>query len=225
MTIFIQNRKRNARGERRVASLLDAAGRVFGELGYHAATTNAIAAEAKVSPATLYQFFPNKEAIADALVTRYAMDLANKVRVADIQQLVSAPLEEAIRQITGVVIEFNRKHSAFHTLYAEAPLSKDTLEQKHLLSQTFIDYLAEVLIARNPLLNKQDVLWNAEIVLTAVKGFLPVLAGRKTSIRSRTIDALNQMLVRYLEHEFKPRQSRVAASRDTSGRGERFSKS
>jgi AcrR family transcriptional regulator len=225
MTVFIQNRKRNARGERRVASLLDAAGRVFGELGYHAATTNAIAAEAKVSPATLYQFFPNKEAIADALVTRYAMDLANKVRVADIQQLVSAPLEEAIRQITGVVIEFNRKHSAFHTLYAEAPLSKDTLEQKHLLSQTFIDYLAEVLIARNPLLNKQDVLWNAEIVLTAVKGFLPVLAGRKTSIRSRTIDALNQMLVRYLEHEFKPRQSRVAASRDTSGRGERFSKS
>ena len=63
-----------------MASLLDAAGRVFGELGYHAATTNAIAAEGRVSPATLYQFFPNKEAIADALVTRYAMDLAKEVR-------------------------------------------------------------------------------------------------------------------------------------------------
>jgi AcrR family transcriptional regulator len=54
MTVFAPNRKRNSRGERRVASLLDAAGRVFEELGYHAATTNAIAAEAKVSPATLY---------------------------------------------------------------------------------------------------------------------------------------------------------------------------
>jgi AcrR family transcriptional regulator len=199
MTVFVQDRKRNARGERRVASLLDAAGRVFGELGYHATTTNAIAAEAKVSPATLYQFFPNKEAIADALVTRYAIALAKEVRVADIQELVSAPLEEAIRQVTGVVIEFNRRHAAFHTLYAEAPLSKDTLEQKQLLSQTFIDYLSEVLIARNPQLDKQDVRWNAEIVLTTVKGFLPVLAGRKTSARSRTIDALIQMLVRYLE--------------------------
>ncbi len=70
MPVFVPDRKRTLRGERRVASLLDAAGHVFGELGYHAANTNAIAAEAKVSPATLYQFFPNKEAIADALVNR-----------------------------------------------------------------------------------------------------------------------------------------------------------
>ena len=205
MTVFVQDRKRNARGERRVASLLDAAGRVFGELGYHGATTNAIAAEAKVSPATLYQFFPNKEAIADALVTRYATELAKKVRAADIQKLVAVPLEEAIREFTGVVIEFNRKHAAFHTLYAEAPLSKDTLDQKQLLSQTFIDYLSELLMARNPQLDKQDVLWSAGIVLTTVKGFLPVLAGRKTSTRSRTIDALNQMVVRYLEPSLKTR--------------------
>jgi len=62
MSVFAPDRKRNARGERRVTSLLDAAGRVFAERGYHAATTNAIAAEGKVSPATLYQFFPDKEA-------------------------------------------------------------------------------------------------------------------------------------------------------------------
>jgi len=46
MPVFVPDRKRNPRGERRVASLLDAAGHVFGELGYHAANTNAIAAEA-----------------------------------------------------------------------------------------------------------------------------------------------------------------------------------
>ena len=187
-----------------MASLLDAAGRVFGEVGYHAATTNAIAAEGKVSPATLYQFFPNKEAIADALVARYAMDLAKEERAADIQELASAPLEEAIRQLTGVVIEFHRKHPAFRTLYAEAPLSKGTLEQKHLLSQTFIDHLSEVLRARNPKLDKQEAPWSAEIVLTALIGFLPAIARRKASARSRTIDALNQMLVRYLEPVLKP---------------------
>ena len=187
-----------------MASLLDAAGRVFGEVGYHAATTNAIAAEGKVSPATLYQFFPNKEAIADALVARYAMDLAKEERAADIQELASAPLEEAIRQLTGVVIECHRKHPAFRTLYAEAPLSKGTLEQKHLLSQTFIDHLSEVLRARNPRLDKQEAPWSAEIVLTALIGFLPAIARRKASARSRTIDALNQMLVRYLEPVLKP---------------------
>jgi AcrR family transcriptional regulator len=205
MTVFAPDRKRNARGERRVASLLDAAGRVFGELGYHAATTNAIAAEAKVSPATLYQFFPNKEAIADALVIHYATDLAKEERVADIQKLASAPLEEAIQEVTGVVIEFHRKHPAFATLHAEAPLSKDAAEQKRLLSQTFIDHLSEVLRARNPRLETQDALWSAKIVLTALIGFLPALAGSKTSVRSRTIDALNQMLVRYLEPVLRAR--------------------
>ena len=204
MSVFAPDRKRNARGERRVASLLDAADRVFGELGYHAATTNVIAAEGKVSPATLYQFFPNKEAIADALVARYAMDLAKEERAADIQELASAPLEEAIRQLTGVVIEFHRKHPAFRTLYAEAPLSKGTLEQKHLLSQTFIDHLSEVLRARNPKLDKQEAPWSAEIVFTALIGFLPAIARRKASARTRTIDALNQMLVRYLEPVLKP---------------------
>jgi AcrR family transcriptional regulator len=204
MTVFVQDRKRNARGERRVASLLDAAGRVFGELGYHAATTNAIAAEAKVSPATLYQFFPNKEAIADALVIHYATDLAKEERAADVQELASAPLEEAIREVTGVVIEFHRKHPAFATLHAEAPLSKDTVEQKRLLVQTFIDNVSKVLSIRNPKLDRQDALWSAEIVHTALIGFLPALAGRKTSDRSRMIDALNQMLARYLEPVLKP---------------------
>jgi hypothetical protein len=104
-----------------------------------------------------------------------------------------------MRRFTGIVIEFKRKRTAFNTLYAEAPLSEDTLKHKQLLSQTFIDNLSGVLRPRNPKLDKQDALWNAEIVLTALKGFLPSLAGRKTSVRSRTIDALNQMLVRYLE--------------------------
>jgi AcrR family transcriptional regulator len=203
MPVFAPDRKRNVRGERRVASLLDAAARVFGELGYHAATTNAIAAEAKVSPATLYQFFPNKEAIADALVTRYAMELGQAEQAADIEELASAPLAEAIRRVTGVVIEFNRTHPAFLTLHTEAPLSKDTIEQKHVVSQTFIEHLSEVLIARNPKLDRQDARWSAEIVLTALRGFLPALAVRKKSIRSRTIDSLNQMLVRYLESVLK----------------------
>jgi AcrR family transcriptional regulator len=203
MPVFVPDRKRNVRGERRLTSLLDAADQVFGKLGYHGATTNIIAAEAKVSPATLYQFFPNKEAIADALETRYAMDLAKEVLAADAQELASVPLAEAIRRVTGVVIEFHRKHPAFHTLLADAPLSKDAIEQKHLLAKIFVDHLSEVLRAGSPKLDKQDALWSAEVVLTALRGFLPGLAGRKTASRSRTIDSLNQMLLRYLESVLK----------------------
>ncbi|CAM5687002.1 TetR family transcriptional regulator [Streptomyces purpurascens] len=57
-------RRRQARGERRITQLLEAAATVFATTGYTAASTNAIAREAGVSPGTLYEFFPNKEAIA-----------------------------------------------------------------------------------------------------------------------------------------------------------------
>lgn len=70
-----QPRRRQARGERRIAQLLEAAASVFCSTGYTAASTNAIAREAGVSPGTLYQFFPNKEAIAIELSERLMLEM------------------------------------------------------------------------------------------------------------------------------------------------------
>ena len=57
---------RQKRGLFRVEEILAAAGTLFAERGYDNVTTNMIAARAGVSPGSLYQFFPNKEAIAQA---------------------------------------------------------------------------------------------------------------------------------------------------------------
>jgi len=55
------------RGRERVAALVSAGAKVFGEKGYDAATMTEIAAVAGASIGSLYQFFPTKEAIADAV--------------------------------------------------------------------------------------------------------------------------------------------------------------
>ena len=55
------------RGHERVAVLLEAAARVFSEKGYDAATMTEIAAEANSSIGSLYQFFPTKPLLAEAL--------------------------------------------------------------------------------------------------------------------------------------------------------------
>src|SRR5215475_5320025 len=67
--------RRQDRGRQRMESLLRAAEDVFAEIGYERATTNLIASRASVSPGTLYQFYPNKEALAEALAGRYAEEL------------------------------------------------------------------------------------------------------------------------------------------------------
>jgi AcrR family transcriptional regulator len=59
------------RGKQRVAELLDAGAAVIAEHGFEAATMAEIAAQAGSHVGSLYRFFPNKESLADALVTRY----------------------------------------------------------------------------------------------------------------------------------------------------------
>ncbi len=60
------------RGELRVAALMEAADAVIAERGFEAATMAEIAARSGAQIGSLYRFFPNKEALADALVQRYA---------------------------------------------------------------------------------------------------------------------------------------------------------
>lgn len=55
------------RGHERVVVLLEAAARVFARKGYDAATMTEIAAEAHSSIGSLYQFFPTKHLLAEAL--------------------------------------------------------------------------------------------------------------------------------------------------------------
>jgi AcrR family transcriptional regulator len=62
---------RQERSRRTVERILDAAARIFHEQGYAGATTNDIADEADVSVGSLYQYFPNKDALLVALTKRH----------------------------------------------------------------------------------------------------------------------------------------------------------
>ena len=59
-------------GRQRVAELLQAAAAVIQERGFEAATMTEIAARADAKIGSLYRFFPNKDAVAEALMRRYA---------------------------------------------------------------------------------------------------------------------------------------------------------
>ena len=71
-TLSTQNRKRLAPrrevGRHRVAELIEAAAATFQERGFEAATMAEIATRAGARIGSLYRFFPNKDAIADALM-------------------------------------------------------------------------------------------------------------------------------------------------------------
>lgn len=62
---------RQARAELTRQRILAAAAHVFAEYGYAAGTTNRIAERAQISIGSLYQYYPNKDAILVELLTRH----------------------------------------------------------------------------------------------------------------------------------------------------------
>ena len=93
---------RQERSRLTVDRILVASAQVFHEAGYTSATTNDIALEARISVGSLYQYFPNKDAILVAL-TRHHIDTAT----AGLVSLVSAlSPEDGIRETFRTVVDF-----------------------------------------------------------------------------------------------------------------------
>ena len=92
-------------GRQRVAGLLQAAAAVFQEWGVEAATMAEIAARADAKIGSLYRFFPNKDAVAEALMSQYSEALraeydAIRARAADAtpQELADILIDLLVKQ-------------------------------------------------------------------------------------------------------------------------------
>lgn len=197
VAVFDPNRKRNARGEQRQQELLRAASTVFARLGYHETTTNAIAAEADVSPATLYQFFPNKDAIASTIIAIYAREMADAERALDPDFTLS--FHEAIHALLDLCMRFNREKPEFHTLVLNASLSDAARHEKHQLGQVFVDFISERLHRAQPTMPRAERNHHAQVALLIFRGILDELTTATRTTRPRIQQAMHDAILRYLE--------------------------
>ena len=115
-------RRRQARGQRRIDLLLDVAALVFAEVGFDAATTNAIAARAGISPGSLYQFFPNKDAMAEALADRFVERLRQTQAIFG-PEIEYLPLDELIDHVIDPLVAFHVAHQGFQALFTGSMVS------------------------------------------------------------------------------------------------------
>lgn len=109
------------RGERRVAELLAAAAEVFAQTGYRAAAMSSIAEKAGAPIGSLYQFFPSKEAVAEALLTRYLDELSVLGKEAD-DRLAEMDLRSFVHELIRSHIDFARQRPALAELVEASAL-------------------------------------------------------------------------------------------------------
>src|SRR6266702_7218986 len=117
--------RRQKRGVLRVKEILQAAGALFAERGYDKVTTNMIASRAGMSPGSLYQFFPNKQAIAQALGVRFAEQLRVLHERALAPDNRPLPLAAFLERIIDPIVAFNRDHPALMRLFGGTDVSAE----------------------------------------------------------------------------------------------------
>jgi len=100
---------KQARARATVDVLLEAAARLMKEEGYAALTTTRIAKRAGTSVGSVYQYFPDSEAIAMALVEDRSLHLAGAARE-ELRDLMTAPLEELMPRSVETLIDLYREN-------------------------------------------------------------------------------------------------------------------
>jgi AcrR family transcriptional regulator len=92
-----------ARSETTVLAIHEASIRVLLSIGYRKLTTTRVAERAGVSVGTLYQYFPNRQALIRAVLERYLMEMSASIQ-ADCQTLRGRSLDEIARGLVGAMI-------------------------------------------------------------------------------------------------------------------------
>jgi AcrR family transcriptional regulator len=125
-----RNPRRKPRQERArdtVEAIVEAAAQVFERHGYAAGTTNRIAERAGVSIGSLYQYFPNKDALVVELSRRHIAQLEAAAWPA-LRALVEyvPPLRDGLTAIVLGTVELHRQSPGLQrVLFEETPRSDE----------------------------------------------------------------------------------------------------
>jgi AcrR family transcriptional regulator len=197
MSIEIQaaaKEPKRERGKQRVAALIDAGAELFAEKGYEATTMTEIASRAGAAIGSLYQFFPSKEALAEALFNRFAERAAAAfARVEERAPGCSA------RELADLFIDHKLELGTDRDVaVALSTVVAGIVERRKPLGDALRGRIASILSAGNPALG-QDEAAAAAVIMNQVMKMIPALAATEDERAAALIDEARKLLALYID--------------------------
>lgn len=188
---------KQARSAATVQAILDATAQVLVAEGFDKASTNRIARAAGVSVGSLYQYFPNKEALVAAVVDRWAE--AEIALLADAMvELAALPVRDGVPRFLKRMLESHARDPAMltailqQTLHLGIERMAGIEAQGHALVAAWIRQRADEVDVDDP-----DA--TAQVLTTAVTAVAHArVFGTVTLDRDSLEQALTQMVLRIL---------------------------
>jgi AcrR family transcriptional regulator len=194
-TYLTAREPKRERGKQRVAALLDAGAALFAEKGYDAATMTEIAERAGAAIGSLYQFFPSKEALAEALFDRFAERAA--VTFAQVEERAPGSAPAALADLLvnhKLALRSDREAAAAALSGAIAGV----VERRKPLADALRARIAVVLLSANARLTEDEAMV-AAIMVGQILKMVPALAENEEMSGFPLVLEVRKLLTLYLK--------------------------
>ena len=181
------------RGQRRVDQILDAAEAVFAEQSVGAVSMQAIADRAGASVGSLYHFFPNKDAVVEALGRRYADRMRETNEEAMPLELAHLPAEELFERVLSAQMHFIERTPAFGAV--QEAVSRNCPAISDALNQAIAGHVGKFLAVRYPRMLPPQRMASAMVSVAIVHAMVHLAIQVPPEMRSEVIAEGKRMLV------------------------------
>lgn len=182
-----------------VKAIVEAAAHILVKHGYDAFTTNRVAERAGVSIGSLYQYFPNKDALLSELMRRHVIEIERGVEEIASQAL-SAPLADVIRAGIEQNVKSHLIDPELHRVLSEEVPALGALDWKKAFSDRMEARVRGMLEARRSEIAVGDIDLAVYIVTRAVEAVVHNAVGLKPhALKSGALaEELTRMVVGFL---------------------------
>ncbi|UOZ09080.1 MULTISPECIES: TetR/AcrR family transcriptional regulator [unclassified Amycolatopsis] len=135
------------RSAKRVEQMLDASAALIDELGYDALTTTLIAKRAGVAVGSLYQFFPDKRAVVQALTARNLERFVGAVNER-LNQLGPEHWWDVVDSILDIYLEMHRSVPGFSKVHFGDIIDRQLLDETRDNNAVIVDSLTDLLASQ-----------------------------------------------------------------------------
>lgn len=189
-----------ARGQRRVDSILDAAAAVIRESGVGGLTVHGVAERAGTSIGSMYHFFPDLEAVIGGLIDRRLRGfepVLSALAARDAREWARMSAAAAVDAIVTPIFSYLRRHPDVLLLNAAPEAGPRFGRRREELKYAGLEIIERIFAARSPSARPQVRRARAAVLVGAIEGV--ALLNRARADQARVVRELRRAMTAYLE--------------------------
>lgn len=191
---------RQSRSKQTVAVIMEATAQILISQGYQGTTTAKVAERAGVSIGSVYQYFPNKDALLFALLEKHSTEMLNSIQVA-IAKNSSSDLKCGLRAIVKAVASAHYSRPELHKVLTEQVHNVGAQSLAKYTHLMIVQHIENLLLPNTSLIRTPvDVTVAAVVIETSLEALIHRAVVERTELFPWSVfeDQTLQLITGYL---------------------------